>query len=298
MLGRLFLQGVTETLWPYVQALPELKAAYTTPFSPDAAAATHHHLFAFHIFPYESFFRTDTGLSGGPIAGEVAQLYQQAGFNAAADAPDHLGQEMAFMAHLTQAEANAWASQQPALAQQWRQVQHTFLNQHLLTWLIPFVIALPPDAPFYQQLAHLTLELVADQFNDLSLAAVTPPPQPIFADIPALSDNPRPWDFIHFWVTPAHSGLFLSRDDISRVARQMGTVHGFGKRDEMLKNVLDAAAAASTLPTLFQTLAQFSQQWQTAYHQIATLFPDLSAFIAPWQARAHRAGEWRISRES
>ncbi len=289
LLGRLFLEGVTETLWPYVQRVPDLAAAYPQPFSADDAAAAHYHLFAFHLFPYESFFRTETGLSGGPVAAQVAQVYQQAGFDAAADAPDHIGQELTFLAYLTEAEANAWESQQPALAQQWRQVQHNFLSQHLLAWLIPFVIALPPHTPFYGHLGRLTLELVADHEADLTLSALVAPPLPVFLDPPDLSDNPRPWEFVRFWVTPAHSGLFLSRDDISRVAHLAGVVHGFGKRDEMLKNALDAAATADSLPLLFQALSQFSHHWQTAYTQLATDFPHLSGFIAPWQKQAQRA---------
>lgn len=294
LFGRLFLEGVTETLWPYVQAVPELAAAYPPPFLPNDAAAVHHHLFAFQLFPYESFFLTNTGLLGGPIAAEVAQLYQQAGFDAAADAPDHLGHELAFLAYLTQAEASSWASQQPALTQQCRQVQYTFLSQHLLAWLVPFVVALPPNTPFYRLLGQLTLELVADHFADLDLTAVMAQPPPVFPELSPLSDNPRPWEFVHFWVTPAHSGLFLSRDDISQVARRTGAVHGFGKREEMLKNVLDAAATTDNLSQLFQALAQSSHHWQNAYTQLATDFPHLLRFISPWQERVQLSlfGRW------
>lgn len=301
MLGRLFLDGVTETLWPYVQAVPELRAAYPTAFSPDNAAATHHHLFAFQLFPYESFFRAETGLSGGPIAGAVAQFYQQAGFDAAADAPDHLGHELAFLAYLTQKEANSWDNQQQALAHTWQQQQQRFLSNHLLNWLVPFVVALQRAAPtsFYDTLAQLTLELVADHAAALnhSLAAI---PLPAISDpLPTLSDNPRPWEFVHFWVTPAHSGLFLSRDDISQVAHRAGVVPGFGKREEMLKTVLDAAATAATLPYLFQTLTQFSHYWRNAYDQISTEFPQLIPFITPWQERVHQVEQWvgLVSRE-
>ena len=291
LLGRLFLDGVTETLWPYVQAVSELRAASPPPFSPDDAAATHHHLFAFQLFPYESFFRSATGLSGGPIAGQVAQSYQQAGFDAAADAPDHLGHELAFLAYLTQAEANSWGSQQPALAHTWQQYQYHFLSDHLLNWLVPFVVALRQAAPnsFYDVLAQLTLELVADHAAALNHSLDTIPLPAVSEPLPTLSDNPRPWEFVHFWVTPALSGLFLSRDDISRIAHQVGVVHGFGKRDEMLKNVLDAAATADTLPHLFQALAQSSHHWQNAYTQLATDFPHLLRFIFPWQERVQQA---------
>ena len=289
---------MTETLKPYAEALTELADAFPTPYSADDAAATHHHLFAFQLFPYESFFRTESGLSGGAIAGEVAQLYQQAGFTAAADAvaPDHLAQELAFLAHLTQAEAYAWESQQPGMVQFWQQQQRHFLHEHLLSWLPPLVVALHQIAPatFYDALAQLMTELVADHAAALSLALNTHPLPMLPATASALSANPRPWEFVHFWVTPALSGLFLSRDDLSRVARQVGVVHGFGKRDELLKNVLDGSAAADMLPTLFHSLRQLSQQWQTAYHQLAHTFPALLPFIAPWQERVEQAGAWEI----
>ena len=196
----LFLDGVTETLWPYVQAVPELRAVFPPPFSADTAAATHHHLFAFQLFPYESFFRAETGLSGGPIAGEVAQFHQQAGFDAAADAPDHLGHELAFLSYLTQEEANSWENQQPTLAHTWQQYQHRFLSDHLLNWLVPFVVALQRAAPnsFYDVLAQLTLGLVADHAAALNHTLATIPLPAVSEPFPALSDNPRPWEFVRF----------------------------------------------------------------------------------------------------
>lgn len=295
----MFLEGLTETLKPFVEAIGELAAALPTPFSADDAAATHHHLFAFQLFPYESFFRAESGLSGGAIAGEVAHLYQQAGFDAAADSPDHLGHELAYLAHLAQAEAHAWEKQQPHRVDHWQQQQHQFLQEHLLTWLAPLVVGLHQASPgsFYDALAQLMMALVADHAAALPLTLNSHPLSLLPSILPALSENPRPWEFVHFWLTPALSGLFLSRDEIGRVARQAGVVQGFGKRDELLKNVLDGSAAADTLPALFHSLRQLSQQWHTAYHQLATTFPTLLPFIAPWQKRVQQAGEWEMGSE-
>ena len=98
-------------------------------------------------------------------------------------------------------------------------------------------------------------------------------------------------------MTPVHSGVFLSRNDISQVAHRAGVVHGFGKREEMLKNALDAAATADTLPHLSQTLAQFSHDWHDAYDQMSTEFPQLIPFITPWQERVQQAEQWVVSSE-
>ena len=65
MFSRLVLEGVTAELLPYVRAIPELAAALPHPYAPDAAAAQHHDLFKFHLFPYAAIFLDASGLLGG-----------------------------------------------------------------------------------------------------------------------------------------------------------------------------------------------------------------------------------------
>lgn len=290
LLGRLFLDGLTAEVWPTVQAIPELAAALPIPFSPDDAAAAHHTLFAFNLFPYQAIFLDESGLLGGDVTQAVAASYQQAGYKSDAAAPDHLGQELLFLAYLSEGEAAAWETDQIPLARQWQQQQAYFLVTHLLRWLVPCVIALEQIAPpFYRQLAHLTLALVSEHYERVAAAPPSSPLLPSLPETPPTTDRAR----LHRLITPVHSGLYLSRANIEQLARQVGVPRGFGRREEMLRTVWDAAAQADRLPMLLASVTNLVSQWQQQYRELLDEWPLLLPFVHPWQSRSQQTLAWR-----
>ena len=121
LFSRLFLEGVTAELRPFLPPIPELAAVLPEPFDADESAATHHYLFQLNLFPYESIFLATDGLLGGPVTNKVQQQYEQSGFivDASATSPDHIGHELAFLAFLCGAEADVWKDgleEKPALS--------------------------------------------------------------------------------------------------------------------------------------------------------------------------------------
>lgn len=276
LFGRLFLDGITAELLPFLAGLPQLARHLPQPFVADEMAALHYDLFHFQIFPYEAVFLDKAGLMGGEFAGQVQQTYQQVGWIPpnGASTPDHIGYQLHLMAFLCQAEAQ----HHPTQGQ-----QAHFLHRHLLRWLAPFVMAVHETAvPFYTHLADLTLNLVLDHTQTLP----TPPNIPPF-HLPAppdLLENERTSlkEIATYLVTPALSGLFISRGEIGRLARACQLPYGFGSRADMLTDLFQAAGPYNSLPILFERLQNLLEKWDVFY----TNWQETTE-TAVWRTRLH-----------
>lgn len=300
LFGRLYLYGLTEAGWPAVQAIPELASAAREPFEPDEAAADHQHLFGFNVFPYQSIFLDPAVLLGGEVAEAVQHSYRAAGFdpgaavstggeNSGGENADHIGYELAFLAFLSGAEADAWQDGLPAVAGRMAGLQRRFLDQHLLCWLPPLVLAVEGQGqPFYGALARLTLALV--QSHRRALGGDRPdtfdlPPAPaLMAD-----EATGLADIAAYLLTPASGGLYLSRDDLGRLALAMGLPRGFGERRQMLHNLLRAAAEYEGLEPLLGRLQSLANEWAAGYGAMAA--GETLGQAAVWQARVAQTAD-------
>ena len=171
LLSQLLLRGLTVELHHTIQAIPELANTVTFPFDIDQAAATHQETLVFQVFPYQSAFLAVTGLLGGEEAERVRHSYRISGFPVPAtnDSPDHMGLELDYLAFLCGAEADAWRDNLPAESLRAQRLQRDFLEQNLLRWLAPSVLAIHNlGQPFYSALATLALEFVSDHYGSLS----------------------------------------------------------------------------------------------------------------------------------
>lgn len=288
LFGRLFLSGLTADLWPYVQQVEELTAVLPPTFDTDEAAATHQHLFGFNLFPYASIFLASDGLLGGDISAQANQHYRQAGFqvDTAATSPDHIGHALQFLAFLCGAEADAWRDDLAHVAARMRQLQGQFLQTHLLHWIFALETAVSAQQTlFYSQLASLTVQLVSEHATaleqqlrtiPLSSMALPTPPDLLAQEKTGLRRIAR------YLTIPPYSGLFLSRDHIGRLARQLDLPRGFGSREQMLENLLQTTVQYDLLPTLLALLDQTCQAWHDDLDRYAATFPT---HVSPWLQR-------------
>jgi TorA maturation chaperone TorD len=281
----LYLRGITAVSLPYLQQIPELTAVLPTPFNADSAAASHHELFQFNIFPYESFFLGEDGLVGGEVTAVVNQSYFQLGWQTAVAATeaDHLGHELACLAFLGAQEAEAWESYQTAAATDWQTRQQFFLQNHLLLWAPNCLLAIQEQSdPLYAELAQMTLSLLLSHTGDVSPPPhFLPPVQNILAH-----EKSGFKEIAHFLLLPGLSGITLSRDNIGQLGRQFDLPRGFGSRGTMLLNLLRTAVQYDTLPALLIALQATCRRWQTSYQDLIDQHPQTALFIQPWQARA------------
>lgn len=272
-----------------MEALPQLAASLPAAFDADEAAADHHQLFVLNVYPYEAIFRDGGGLLGGPVAETVAARYRQAGYapDTAASSPDHAGYELGFLAFLCGAEADALRDGLPAVVERVRGLQRNFLGQHLLAWLAPLVVTIRQQGHlFYTALGDLTLALADEHSTALGgmPEAWTLPAAP-----PLLEQEKTGLKQIAgYLLAPVNSGLYLSRDDISALGRAVALPRGFGGRQQMLANLLRAAAQYEMVGTLVGELQRIAGRWQAAYQTLAST--ALAPYAAAWE---ERAGETR-----
>lgn len=267
--SQLFDAGVTNALLPYVAAIPEFSASAAELADADLAAALHQQLFGFNVFAYESLFLSPEAVLSGPAAERVAQFCQQAGFAAGRDeAADHIAHELALLAFLCGAEADAWRDGQAGEAARLQAVQREFLDSHLLRWLPGLVLAIQQQGePFYSALASLVAELALDHRAGLLDDLLNPSASFVLSAAPDLLASQRDGlrEVAEFLLTTVHSGIYLSRDDIGRLGRPLSLPTGFGSRRIMLTNLLRSAAEFDAVPALLADLQTLLARWQAGY---------------------------------
>lgn len=292
LLSRLFQYGITADLLPYLEAVPDLKSHLPFPFDPDEAAADYYNIFVFNIYPNASIFLDDSRLLGGPITVAHSALYQANHFapDSAVDA-DHLSQSLAFLAHLSKTETDVL---EKGNAPNFIQFQlYNFLQNHFLAWIIPCTIAIQQqNKPFYTQLGQLTIALTADHFLDLN--SNQPPPQLPPSNTNNYSTNrlnnrsTTLRDIARYLITPALSGIYLSRSAITQLARYLNLPHGFGSREQMLQTLLQTTGQYDVTSDLFTALNDILTTWQQAYKKTGNDFPHIAHHVDPWHGRIHQ----------
>lgn len=305
LFARLFLKEPDADTLERLKAVPDLEQALAEDRDrlgggPGWEASQHFALFGFNVFPFQSIFLDVEGSLGGQESEQVFQFYQEAGFDlsslpaagrlAAGESPDHAGLELAFLSALSQAEADALQAGSPA-AGRFRQLQREFMDRHLLPWLPAFVQAVCQQrSAFYSVLAQMTLELVCEHRQDLEpgegpgTAAFSLPPAP---DV--LEDKKAGLkEIAEFLLTPAYSGLYISREDIARLGRAFSLPRGFGGRLQMMTNLLRSAVDYDMLAALVEKMLSLLQEWQAGYQEAGSLGSSCGHVAAAWLDRLEK----------
>lgn len=269
LFGRLYLQGLTDELWPIVQRVPELTDATPEVFDADKAAADHYRLFGLNVFPYASLYLDDEGRIGGPVTDYVRHQFRQIdlGVDLSQESADHLGHELIFLGFIASAEADAWGDSTDVEVARMQHIQRHFLDRHLSWWLPVFAHAVRRQKySFYTTLADLTLELVLDHRAALD-PDVAESLTPALGTPPKLLDDQNTGlkDIAEFLSMPAWCGVCLSRDDIARLGRSERIPRGFGGRTRMLANLLRSAAEFDRLESVMNRLLDWLEDWRTHY---------------------------------
>lgn len=237
--------------------------------------AEHYQLFIHNVFPYAAIFLGEEGLLGGTITENVSAFYHRIGFQPTSDdSPDHLSTELDAMAYLSYAELDAVEDQLPHQVQRLRQFQRRFLDDYLLRWLPAFVIAVEQQSPnTYTALVRHAFELVCRHRLQLGDDLMASDSYFVLPEIPNLlaDDKTSLRDIARFLLTPAYTGFFLSVDDIRRIGATYRVPHGFGKRQQILTNLLRTASMYEVFPTIIGDFEQLSERWQAQFSAMTVL---------------------------
>ncbi len=121
------------------------------------------------------------------------------------------------------------------------------------------------------------------------------------APAPAPDDEVRLRHVIRRLLTPAHAGMFLGRDDLSRLGAALGFALPALDRRIMLEHIFVAAGPAGLLPRLLDLLTAAVDDWLAAYRAWETAYPHTAAIWADWRGRAEalraELGEYRAEAE-
>ena len=288
--GQILLSGMTDELHPLVSDMPELESIQ--PQSIDDWKADHYALFGMNVFPYETVYLTADGLLGGYITESVTKLYDEAGYQPDDSVTaDHIANQLGLMAFLCSAEAEAREDEVTQAIYHMLHLQRQFLDQHLLHWLPSFVMSIHQQRyEAFSIIADLILDLAFDHRQSLdddlmhSRQPLSLPP------IPNILDDEKTGlkDIAEYLLTPIYTGIYLSRDDISRIGNQFRLPRGFGKRDQMLTQLFHTAVDHSAMNDLVRALQQEVDTWREFYlHRV----PD-DHYSTAWLSRLNGTTEF------
>jgi len=120
-----------------------------------------------HLIPYETFYTREDQMIETGGANPVTDMYSAYDFLvdfevARTVSADHIGIEYEFMHHLASAELKALEEGDENAVKELQEVQHQFLNKHLLQWAPLYLINMKYEArtPLYYDAADMALEFI------------------------------------------------------------------------------------------------------------------------------------------
>lgn len=133
-----------------------------------------------HLVPYETFYtRADQMIETGG-ANPVTDMYSAYDFVvdyeiARVVSADHIGIELEFMHHLCEAQKKAMEENDDEAIKELMEIQHRFLNTHLLKWAPMYLINMKYESrtPLYYDAAETALEFILSD-NEMLSGALRP----------------------------------------------------------------------------------------------------------------------------
>ncbi len=235
--------------------------------------AEHSDLFLFQLYPYASVYLDAAGMLGGEARDRIAGFWRALAFEPPQE-PDHLSILLAFHAELADKASRSTGDEAAA----WQRALRAFLWEHLLSWLPFFAVTLQHLAsPFYGRLGKILTRALESEVDLLG----TSPDLPLhLREAPAMVD-PRTApaaDFFSALLSPVRSGMILTRDDLSRAARQLEMGTRIGERRFVLQALLGQDPAATLV-----WLAEEARAQEAAW---LALGPYASPAAGFWAERA------------
>ncbi|MCA9649353.1 MAG: molecular chaperone TorD family protein [Myxococcales bacterium] len=290
LLGALLVDGLDEARLEAVRLLPPLAEGLDEPVDLDELAASHYALLGRELPPFAGVFLEGSGLVGVGSAAQVLRSAHSVLGQACPDepSPDHLGQALRLMAVLADAELDALEQGDVDDAHTLRRWQRTVLDEALLPWMPPLLVALGGQEPsLWTRVLELAVGVLArHRADDSTLPRATGPARDEALSAEGLLDDPRTGlrTVAELLGLPARSGLFLGRRDIEAVARRCELPRGFGSRRDMLERLLRAAAEYQLLPRVLDELQRLLAARDDAYAGLANE-PGLAAVVPAWRRR-------------
>jgi TorA maturation chaperone TorD len=320
LLARLYLDEPSAGLVAALRGLPPF-AEHVAPESMADAwladlAVEYQRLFGMNVYAYESIFVDQELMLNTRATERTARLYHDCGFDslgARVGAPDYLGLELRLMRDLIAAELHAQASGDAGGVRWARAQQALCLHDHLAGWapICAHTITRVTTQPLYTLLATLTTELVLSDLDAVPAPVLLPrialerhltccetrppsddsdlkPESPISLrpDGSANTEDPRGINtVVRQLITPATTGVLLTRADISGLGRVLQLPVTIGERFQMLRSLFDAAGQFDHLPALLDSLGRLFAEEDKTVAALMAACPTWSGYGQDWRQR-------------
>ena len=222
---------------------------------PAPTPAGHGRVVAFQRRPCASIYLGADGMIGGDVRDRIAGFRRALKLDPCAE-PDHLASLLALAAGLGEWRGDEVAGGDRAATLLLAQARTTLAWEHLSPWIRPYLASFERcGSPFHEAWAAL-LEQAVDAFEgDLELPDYLPV---------ALREAPELPDplvhggdaFARGLLAPVRAGMIATRDDLNRLASDLGLACRAGERRYALVGLL-AQDAAGTLAWL----AEHARRW-------------------------------------
>jgi TorA maturation chaperone TorD len=270
-------------------------------------------IFVLNVPPYESLFVDDPPMLNTEATQRVADAYRRLGRRPAAGsrvgAPDHLGVELELLGQLAAEEARALGECDEGRASRLRAEQADFLHAHPLRWGPVACLAVercagdpPAGFPGFGALARLCREFLLAEGESLGGTGDegrrtkdegrrTENQGRTTQDARRETRDERSPDLAaaaRHLAAPARSGVFLSRQDLARLARRLGLPGRLGDRADAIRDLCEAGlgygrgdAVAAQVEGVLRCAAATYVGWSERYPAGAAIWRD-------WARRAER----------
>lgn len=244
-----------------------------------ADPASYTDLFCFQLPPYASIHLGDEGMLGGEAAERVAGFWRALGLVPPAE-PDHLAALLGLYAALTEAEVG---EEVPARRRLRREARRALLWEHLLVWVPGYAraaarVAGPGYRPWAEALlSALVAEANAEPYGDGPLPLHLREAPPALAA--ACEDGPD--GYLARVLTPARTGMVITRRDLAGAARRLGLGLRMGERRFAL-----SALVAQDPAAVFGWLADTARSWAEEHGRLVGALGPVALY---WRGRAEEA---------
>ena len=213
--------------------------------------------FLFQLYPYASVYLGTEGMIGGEARDLVAGFWRALSKMPPRE-PDHLALMLALYANLVELEEDeSDALRRSGL----RNARKAFLWEHLLSWLPVYLDKLNEiAAPFYRKWGEILFQALVEE------SKVVGKQERLSLHLRAAAELVDPREdglekFLQSLLTPARSGIILTRADLQRAARALSLGSRLGERLFILKALFGQDADA-----MLRWLAREASNW-TALHR-------------------------------
>ena len=232
-------------------------------------------LFLFQLYPYASVYLGAEGMMGGEARDRVAGFWRALGEMPPAEA-DHLSVMLALYARLSELEEDEKSARRSDV---WHSARKAFLWEHLLSWLPMYLTKLDELAPpAYQRWGEVLMKILLAETEALGRQSSLPLH---LRETLGLIDPRAGGDAGELWqsvLTPARSGLILTRADLMGAARRLGLGIRMGERKFILKSL-----AAQDARGVFDWLIEEATHWTERHHRSVETLGEIARV---WEARA------------